>query len=73
MVMEYPTMDRDFFGLVGELLNSDCGHRSGFSHIRSSLVKHNPDSAALARVHELACLTCENVWKFAQKSLPARV
>ena len=71
MALQY-NMDTDFFGLVGELLNQDCGDRSGFTHISSELIKHSPESSALARVHTLACLTCPHVWKFAQKSLPAR-
>ena len=72
MALEYHAMDTDFFGMPGELLTTDCEHRLGFTHISSKLIKHNPDDAALARVHELACLTCGHIWKFTQKSLPFR-
>ena len=72
MTIAYDNMDTDFFGMPGELLTSDCTHRLGFSHVSSQLIKHKPDDSALARIHELSCLTCSHVWKFAQKSLPAR-
>ena len=72
MVMEYHAMNKDFFGMVGELVSDDCGHRTGFTHVNSSLIKHNPDDSTLARVHELECGTCGDVWRFAQKSLPFR-
>ena len=71
MALRY-NMETVFFGLPGELLTSDCAHRVGFTHLASTLIKRDPDSSALARVHELECLTCGHIWKFAQKSLPAR-
>ena len=73
MALQY-NMETDFFGLVGELLTDDCGHRTGFTHISSDVLKDNPDDSALASVHTLECLTagCTHVWKFAQKALPAR-
>ena len=72
MTIAYPNMDTDFFGMPGRLLTDDCGHRTGFTHVASKVLQHNPDDSALASVHELECLTCSHVWKFAQKSLPAR-
>ena len=72
MTISYDNMAANFFGLPGELLTDDCGHRVGFEHVKSTLIKRDPDSSALARVHELQCLSCEHIWKFAQKSLPAR-
>ena len=72
MTIGYDNMAANFFGLPGRLLSGDCGHRVGFEHVKSTLIQSDPDLSALARVHELECLTCGNIWKFAQKSLPAR-
>ena len=72
MTSEYHAMETDFFGMPGALLNTDCEHRTGFTHISSKLIKHNPDDSVLARTHELECLTCGHVWQFTQKALPAR-
>ena len=73
MALQY-NMQADFFGLVGELVTTDCGHRTGFTHISSDVIKHNPDDSALAGIHTLECLSfdCGHIWKFAQKALPAR-
>ena len=71
MSIEYG-MSADFFGMPGELLTDDCGHRTGFTHVESKVIKHNPDDSALASVHELECLTCGHIWRAIMKSLPAR-
>lgn len=60
----------DFFGMVGELLTTDCGHRIGFELKQSELVRHNPDDAPVASIHTLECLTCGESWLFAQHRLP---
>ena len=73
MALQY-NMGTDFFGMPGELLTDDCGHRTGFTHVESKVLQRNPDDSALASVHTLECLTasCGHIWKFAQKALPAR-
>ena len=65
-------MDTDFFGMPGVVMGADCGHRVGFTHLESKLIKDNLDDSALARVHELECGTCGHVWRAIMKSLPAR-
>ena len=72
MTINYDNMSANFFGLPGELLTDDCGHRVGFEHVKSTLIQSDPDLSALARVHELQCLSCGAIWRFAQKPLPAR-
>ena len=74
MALEYHAMDTDFFGLVGELLTDDCGHRTGFTHIESKVLKRSAESSVLGSVHTLECLTagCGHIWSFAQKAVPAR-
>ena len=67
MSLEY-SVSFDFFGLETELLNDDCGHRTGFEYLDSRLLKHNPDDPPVARVHELECMTCGHVWLAAMKS-----
>ena len=64
-------MADDFFGMDGELLNDDCGHRDGFTAGETERVRRNPDDAPVGAIHNLECIStgCGHVWKFLQHAV----